>query len=431
MLQRLMTGLRPLAASIAAAGVLAAGTTGAMAAAPGVTEKEIVLGTTSAFRGHAAGLGTEIYRGAMAYFTRLNEQGGVHGRRIAIKAYDDGYEPDPAVANTLRLVEQDRVFLLFGNVGTPTTTKVLPLLRKFEAERVYLWSPFTGAQPHRELPYAPLVVNIRASYRDETAGLVRNFVEAGRKTIAVFYQDDAYGRSGQDGVQRELSRLGLKPAAEATYPRGTRFTGSMAAQVALLRESGADAVVAIGAYEACAAFVRDARNAGWRAPIANVSFVGPDAMLRLLVQEGKRAGRDYTSGLVNSQVVPSYDDLTRPLIREYRDAMAKYAPSVPDPLRDASYTPEPYGFVSLEGYLNARVLAHVLQQAGRELTREGFMRAVEQAERLDVGLGVPITFKAAGGGHRHQGLDEVFFTVVIGDRWVPLESWHELTASAR
>ncbi|HWP35088.1 MAG TPA: ABC transporter substrate-binding protein [Thermodesulfobacteriota bacterium] len=420
-------------AALAGVASLLAATAGrpAVAATPGVTDQEITLGMTSAFKGHAAGLGTEIYRGAMAYFAGVNEAGGVHGRRIVIKAYDDGYEPDPAVVNTVRLIQHDRVFLLFGNVGTPTTTKVLPLLRKFERERVYLWSPFTGAQPHREPPYVQLVVNIRASYRDETAGLVRNLVQNGRRRIGIFYQDDAYGRSGQDGVTRELTRLGLKPAGEASYPRGTRYGASMAQQVAILRQAGADAVVAIGAYEACAAFIRDARNAGWQVPIANVSFVGADAMLKLLLAEGQRSGRDYTSGLVNSQVVPSYDDTSRPLVREYREAMAKYAPRVPEPLRDPNYTPEPYGFVSLEGYVNARVLVEVLKRAGRELTREGFMQVVDSLEQLDIGLGVPITFKAPGGGHRPQGLDEVFFTVVRGGRWVPLTTWREVVAAAR
>ena len=195
----------------------------------GVSENEILLGTSAAFSGPSRGLGIELYRGAQAYFTQVNEQGGIRGRRITLKLYDDGYQPVPSVQNTMELLLADQVFALFGYVGTPTVTRVLPILKKFQEENVYMFFPFTGAQPQREPPYGEFAFNLRASYREETAGLVENFIGIGRRRIAVFYQADAYGRSGWAGVREALGARGEQIAGEATYTRGAQYSGSMRA----------------------------------------------------------------------------------------------------------------------------------------------------------------------------------------------------------
>ena len=250
----------------------------------GVSDSEIVLGTSAAFSGPSRGLGIELFRGASAYFEHINRRGGVRGRKIVIRTYDDGYQPDPSVQNTMSLMLKDEVFALFGYVGTPTVTRVLPMLKKFQERQVYLFFPFTGAQPQREPPYGAFAFNLRASYRQETAGLVQNFVGIGRRRIAVFYQADAYGRSGWAGVRRALKPLGERIVGEATYRRGSKFTGIMRDQVEILKASHPDAVICIGAYAACAAFLRDAVDLGLRVPIANVSFVGSENLLNLIMQ---------------------------------------------------------------------------------------------------------------------------------------------------
>ena len=246
---------------------------------------EIVLGVSAAFSGPSRGLGTELYRGASAYFSRVNENGGINGRRIVLKMYDDGYQPDPCVENTMKLMLEDQVFLLFGYVGTPTVTRVLPLLKKFQDENIFMFFPFTGAQPQRQPPYGDFAFNLRASYAQETAGLVNNFVSIGKERIAVFYQADAYGRSGWAGVRAALAPHGLRIAGEATYSRGAPYTGTMRRQVEILKSASPDAVVCIGAYAACAAFARDAVDLGLEVPIANLSFVGSENMLKLLTEE--------------------------------------------------------------------------------------------------------------------------------------------------
>src|SRR5215510_3898443 len=316
------------------------------APAEGVTDREIRIGMSAAFKGASRSLGIELYRGSMAYFTEVNRSGGVHGRVITLKAYDDSYEPDQAVQNTLKLMQEDQVFLLFDYVGTPTVTRVLPLLKKYENLHFLLFFPFTGAQPQREPPYDTLAFNLRASYRQETEGLVKNFLALGRSRIAVFYQADAYGRSGWVGVREALARRNAKIVGEATYARGTKYTESLDRQVAILQEVNPEAIISIGAYAACAAFIRDARKAGLNVPIANVSFVGSESMLKLLIETSQEDGKDYTLNLVNSQVVPSYEDTSFPAVKEYRALMDTYDPMPPTDLVEADYQPLPYSFVS-------------------------------------------------------------------------------------
>jgi branched-chain amino acid transport system substrate-binding protein len=304
-------------------------------------------------------------------------------------------------------------------VGTPTLTRALPVIKQYADQSVVLVGNFTGAQPQREAPYVDQVFNVRASYRQEMQALVERFWQAGARRFGVYYQVDAYGRSGTDGVARALAARGARIVAEATYVRNATFDEDMGIAVTALREAGCDVVLCTGAYQGCAAFVRSARDAGFAVPISNVSFVGSDAMLALLVKHGRAKGRDYTRGLINSQVVPSYDDTTLPGVAEYRGLMDKHNPPVPEAIRDANYAPQKYSFISLEGYVNARVITEALRRAGASAGRPGFRQALESLRGLDLGIGAPLTFTA----ERHQGLDSVYFTRVDGDRWVPIVDW--------
>ena len=383
---------------------------------------EIVIGMSAAFKGPSAGLGVEMYRGAMAWFNEVNRTGGVHGRKIVLKAYDDGYNPIPAIANTRRLVHDDHAFLLFGYVGTPTTTRVLPLLKHFEAESIYLFCPFTGAEPLRQGPYRRFVFNLRASYRAETKGLIDNLSRVGRKRIAVFYQIDAYGRSGWDGVRRALAGHQRKMTGEATYRRGAGFSESMKRQVKLLRQGDPDAVICVGAYAACAAFIRDARDADWDVPIANLSFVGSENLLELLREHGRGRERDYTANLINTQVVPSYSRSDLPGVTLYRALMPRPgAAALPEGLTDGTYQPQRFSFTSLEGFLGARLVVEVLRKLGPDPKRSDVRKAAESLEQVDLGLGAEVSFTPT----RHQAQSEVYYTVVRGRRFVMLTDWSE------
>ena len=386
---------------------------------PGVSARDIKIGMSAAFKGSSAGLGIELYRGAMAYYSEINQRGGVHGRAISVVALDDGYEPTPCIKNTIDLVEREQVFFLSNYVGTPTLTRALPVIKRYADRQVLLVGNFTGAQPQREEPYLEQVFNIRASYRQEMMALVERFWQAGVRKFGVYYQIDAYGRSGTDGVARGLAQRGVRITAEATYVRGARFEDDMTLAVQALRQAGVEAVLCTGAYQGCGAFIRTARDHGWTVPISNVSFVGSEAMLSLLLRQGQASGRDYTQALVNSQVVPSYDDVSLPGVVEYRALMERHNPQVPDALRDSRQALEVLSFRSLEGFINARVIVEALRRAGPNPTRTSFRQALESLKNFDLGIGAPLTF----GPERHQGLDSVYFTRVVNGRWAPITDW--------
>ena len=390
----------------------------ARAETSGVSDTEIVLGVSAAFSGPSRGLGIELYRGAIAYFEHTNRNGGIEGRNVVLKCYDDGYQPEPSVMNTMTLVLEDQVFALFGYVGTPTVTRVLPVLKKFQEKNAYLFFPFTGAQPQREPPYGDFAFNLRASYRQETAGLVDNFTAIGRRRIAVFYQADAYGRSGWAGVRRAMMRHGERIVGEATYRRGTRFTASMRAQVEILKKSGPDAVICIGSYAACAAFLRDAVDFGLQVPIANLSFVGSENLLKLIA-EGTEDSERYSRLLVNSQVVPSYEDMSMPAVREYRALMERHASQPPRELLKEGYAPLAQSFGSLEGFLNAKMMVEILRRQGGNLERSKLEDAVFSIKNFDLGIGERVYF----GPSRRQGLQMVYYTIVESGHFVPLTDW--------
>ncbi len=387
----------------------------------GVTADEIVLGQSAAFKGPAAGLGTEVWRGAQACFDKVNAEGGVNGRKIRVAALDDGYEGDVTLPNTVKLVTQEKVFGLFDYVGTPTLVKALPAIQQFSGDGLFLFSAFSGAQPQREAPNDKFVFNIRASYRQETAALVKNLTKLGLKKIGVFIQDDAYGRSGEDGVVRALKSEGLTLTAETTYQRNVPYETSMAPAMGALKASGCQAVIAVGAYTQCAAFIRDARNAGWDVPIANLSFVGADQLLKKLGEEGKTSGKDMTAHLVNSQVVPPWTDTSVPLVAEYREAVDKDNPQLPAELQDPNYKPAQYSFGALEGYLDAKAFVEILKKTPANLTRASFIKAAESSKSLNVG-GVPLSFSKSN----HQASNKVFFTTVENGQWTSLKDWKGL-----
>lgn len=390
-------------------------------------QNEIRLGMSADFSASARALSIELYRGAMAYLTTVNEAGGVNGRRVVITAYDDKYQPDLAIRNTLKLMKED-VFALFSYVGTPTMIRTLPLLRMHQAEHFFLFFPFSGSDASRVPPYDAFSFNLRASYDQETKGLVDHFVAAGRTRIAVYYQADAYGRTGWAGVRKALASHGLEIAGEATYRRGSPYDQSYDGQVAVMERLKPDAIICVGTYPACAGFVRNMRDRGVDAPVAAISFVGSDAMLRLLSDAEQKSGKDYTSRLVSSQVVPSYQDVTIPVVQDYRAAMDRHRDALmpPDALlypggktSETEYVPLPYSFVGLEGYLNAKMLVAILQRMGTDPQRADLAQAALTTGEFDLGLGQKLSFDGATG--RRQASDQVYYTVVKDGQFVPLQ----------
>jgi branched-chain amino acid transport system substrate-binding protein len=321
------------------------------------TANRIVLGQSAAFTGPAAQLGIQFHAGAKLWFERVNDNGGINGRRIEMKKMDDGYEPERCLANTKQLID-DGVFALFGYIGTPTSLAALPVIK---SSQIPFIAPFTGAMGLRE-PMIKNVFHLRASYNDETALIVKQLTNLGLKKIAIFYQNDAYGKAGLDGVTLALSKLDLKPVATATVERNTV---DVANAVKVLTAAGPDAVVQISAYKSCAAFVRESRKAGFGGTFFNVSFVGTQALADELGKDG--------AGVVVSQVVPSPYSSSRAIAREFAESIKAGAGDVQA------------NFSSMEGYLAAKLFTEGMQRAGAGLTRQSFIRGIESVGNSSMG----------------------------------------------
>jgi branched-chain amino acid transport system substrate-binding protein len=382
---------------------------------------EFIIGMSAPFTGESRGIGIDLYRGTMAFIQHVNSTGGVNGRKIAIEAYDDQGNPLPAIRNTIRLIEKDSVFLLYGYVGTATVTRILPLLKQYSAKHIYLFFPFSGGEPSRQPPYDEYVFNQRASHHEETEGLVDNLVRVGRKRIAVFYQMDAYGRSGWDGVRSALQKYGLKMAGEVTYRRGISSTESLQRQVDILRAAEPDAIISIATYAASAAFIRDARDAGWNIPIANISTVGSAILLNKLLEFGRTKRKDYTSQLINSRVVPSYEDISLPAVRQYRELMEKYDPRPPKEITEPGYPSQKFSSTGLEGFLNAKLLVEILKRMGPAPEKASLRVVAEGIKNLDIGINAPESFAA----RQHQGLHSVYYVTFMNGSFVPISDWSD------
>ncbi|MGP1682516.1 MAG: ABC transporter substrate-binding protein, partial [Giesbergeria sp.] len=268
---------------------------------------KIILGQSAAFTGPSAQLGIQFHAGAKMFFDQLNAAGGIAGRSVEIRKLDDGYEPARCAENTRKLLDED-VAALFGYIGTPTSIAALPLATK---AKVPFIAPFSGAMALRA-PMNRYAFHVRASYNDETALIVRQLHNVGITKIAVFYQNDAYGKAGLDGVTLALAALNLKPVATATVERNSV---DIAKAVATINTAAPEAVVQISSYKASAAYIMAARKTGYGGGFYNVSFVGTQALADELGKDG--------AGVVVSQVVPSPYSSIKPISREFAEAARK------------------------------------------------------------------------------------------------------------
>ncbi|MCG8597989.1 MAG: ABC transporter substrate-binding protein [Kiloniellales bacterium] len=363
---------------------LATGATTAAGAEPGVTADSIVFGQSAALEGPASALGQGMREGILAAFEEVNRNGGVNGRRLELKSYDDGYEPERAIAQTKKLINQDKVFALIGGVGTPTSKAAQPIAT--EAGVPYI-GPFTGAGFLRSQDLGN-VVNVRGSYDQETEAWIQHLTEDLKfDRIAILYQDDSFGRAGLSGVKKAMEKRGMSLVAEGTYKRNTT-----AVKTALLeiRKAKPQAVVTVGAYKPIAEFIKLARKVKMDSVFLNISFVGSKALAQELGAKG--------DGVVITQVVPFPWDTSLPLVKNYQAAMK------------AQNAGADFGFVSLEGYMVGRLTIMALQRMQGEPTRDGLLNTFSSTGSFDLG-GVTLTF----GPGDNQGMDRVFLTVIKPD----------------
>lgn len=352
----------------------------------GISHDEILIGSSLALGGHAGYLGTQTLQGALSYIQHINETGGIYGRKIRLITMDDQYDPTLCLYNTQRLILEKKVFALSCYVGTPTTVRIIPLVNE---AKIPLVGMFTGANRLRH-PVNPYLINIRASYYQETQAAVKLIVEDKKiNRVAVFYQYDEYGFDGLRGVEIALKRYGLLPVAKGTYIRGTL---EIETGLEKIMASEAGAVIMIGTYDACAKFIRQAKIQGYAPLFHNVSFVGSKELARRLGPDGE--------GVMVTQVVPPP---AASVEAEHLEGVKEYIR-----LLNKHYPESKPNFVGLEGYLNAKILVEGIKRAGREITREKFIRAIESISQFDMGINNPLSF----GRNDTQGLDHVYYTMI-------------------
>jgi branched-chain amino acid transport system substrate-binding protein len=370
------------AVPVALAALLAAGVPAF--AEDGVSADKIVFGQATALDGPASALGQGMKMGLEAAFAEINKAGGVKGRKLELKSVDDGYEPTKSIEAVKKLLEEDRVFAIAGAVGTPTAAATQPIATAAGAPFI---GAFTGAEFLRE-PYKPMVMNIRASYFQETEAMVEHLTkDLGASKIAIMYQDDAFGQAGLAGVKKALETRQMQLAGEGTFERNT-----VAVKGALLaiRKVEPEAVIMISPYKPAAEFIKLARQIKLDVTFVNISFVGSDALAKELGPAG--------AGVVITQVVPFPKDAAIPVVGRYQASLKASAPDA-----------QP-GFVSLEGYLVGRAIIAGLEKVGGEPTRKALIEAVQKIGSLDLG-----GFKLAYSDTSNRGSDQVFLTVIQAD----------------
>ena len=364
--------------------LLAAATLAAKGDEVGVSEDAILFGQAAALEGPSSVLGQGMRHGIVAAFTEINAKGGIHGRRLQLISRDDGYDPDRSVVQTLRLIEDDKVFALIGAVGTATAMATIPITN---ARDVPFIGPVSGAELLRDLELTN-VVNIRPSYGAEAETLIKHLTEDRHFTrIAIFYQDDSFGRDGLTGVKNALAKRGLELAAEGTFERNTRAVG---AAWRTIKRAEPEAIVMVGTYGPSAEFIKLAHRSGLSPTFVNISFVGATALAKELGPDGE--------GVVVAQVVPFPWDRSIKLVADYQAAQNAFDPAL---------TPD---FVSLEGYLAGRLAAAALENAGPNPTRAGLLRAINDIGRFDISGSVfTVGFRAI------ETPPKVFLTVIQKD----------------
>jgi branched-chain amino acid transport system substrate-binding protein len=350
----------------------------------GVSPDKVVFGQAAALDGPASALGLGMKIGLEAAFAEANKAGGVKGRKLELKSVDDGYEPTKSIEAAKKLLEEDKVFALVGAVGTPTSAATQPIATAAGAPFI---GPFTGVEFLRE-PHKPLVMNIRASYFQETEAMVERLTkDLGATKIAIMYQDDAFGQAGLAGVKKALDKRQMQLAGEGTFERNT-----VAVKTALLsiKKAEPQAVIMISPYKPAAEFIKLAKQIKLDVTFVNISFVGSDALAKELGAAG--------AGVVITQVVPFPQDAAIPVVGRYQASLKASAPDA-----------QP-GFVSLEGYLVGRAIVASLEKVDGDLTREAMLAAVQKAGTLDLG-----GFKLSYSPTSNRGSDQVFLTVIQPD----------------
>lgn len=353
----------------------------------GITDNEILIGSSSALTGHAGFLGSQYLHGALTYINEVNENGGIHGRKLKIIALDDQYNPTKTIANTQDLIHNKKVFALLNYVGTPTSVAVKPII---ESAEIPVFGFFTGAEKLRR-PTSRYIFHLRDSYFAEAEGAVAYFVDRlGLQKIAVFYQEDAFGAAVLTGIQIALGKRGLEPVITDTYLRGSM---NIEESVERINKAEFDVIMMVGTYSPLAKFIKMTHQLNNFPFFSTVSFVGSEAYAKELIDIQNISPENYRDILV-TQVVPSPFSTRYKVSKEYLELSRKHFPD------------DPQNYVAFEGFLNARIFVNALEMAGRDLTRLTFIDSLQKISNYDLGIEKKISY----GPEDQEGIKGIYYS---------------------
>lgn len=351
-------------------------------------ESELIIGRSAPFSGLSAQTAKDYQDGILAWFSEVNRNGGIHKRKLRLVSIDDNYKPARTLANTHKLIHQEKAIALIGFFGTPNSKLVIPLIEKVGIPFV---APVTGARDILN-PYRPMVFNLRASYQAEIDKIINHLVRDARHRIAIFHVTDAYGIDGLRSAKIALARHNLKPVVVSSLPRNSIDTYQVAQKIV---NTKANAVLSINTFATSASLSRNLSSMGSKAQLMNLSPVGIEGL-----QDALPGGR--ADGIGISQVFPFPWNRRVPVIAQYQEMMQRQKVNAH------------YGYTSLEGFLAARWLTAALEKAGPNPSREKLAEAFRKLGNIDLG-GFKLHLKPGS----NQASQLVELTFLKSQRWGP------------
>jgi branched-chain amino acid transport system substrate-binding protein len=341
-------------------GLVLASTAGAAATAdPGVTAKKILIGGTVPLSGEASAFGA-VGPGAKAYFAYVNAKGGVHGRTIDYRFYDDGYDPVQTVQQTRRLVEQDKVFAIFNSVGTANNKAIQPYLNQRKVPQLFVGD---GAQATSQPARYPWTMGFLQSYLGEGAVYGRNLVKTRKAAkIGVLFQNDDLGKDMTRGLERAIAGKGPQIVAKASY----EYTDTdVSSQIAALKAAGADTFMLFATPKFAIQGFAAANRLGWK-PQVYVASVSIEPNIMAIARLN---APQLTKGALSVAFVKNPNDpiwAKDPALKLYRSIMKRYLPSG-----------KPSDVYNWYGMTVAWTMVETLERAGKNPTRAGLLRAAQ------------------------------------------------------
>ncbi len=272
---------------------------------------EVAIGQSAGYTGRTSSSVKEFTEGAQAEFDYVNKHGGVAGRTIFFTSLDDGYFPELTVKNTQQLIEEDKVFALFGYYGDATVNAALPLITKAHI-------PLIGAQSGAEslrTPVNPYVFNVRAGFQTEVEKVVAQAAAVGLTKISLFYQDDEFGKDALTGLDKAMKRRGMAMSPSASYQRNSVKVEDAVNKIAA---ANPQAIVMACTLEACTEFVKQMKKRGLNPRFNHLSVVEAASLFKEL--------GDLSRGLEITRVVPLPWDASIPIVNEYQKVLREMLP---------------------------------------------------------------------------------------------------------